>query len=48
MACIFYDKSEYKDEIKQIKEISRNLAFRYNLEFGMFTDQKAIKKLKKQ
>ena len=49
IACMFFDKSEYKDEIKDIKQLSRRLAGqRGNLEFGMLTDTKVIKKLKKQ
>lgn len=48
MVCFFYDKDEYKDEIKNLKKAARGLAHRGNLRIGLVTDSNMIKRLKKR
>ena len=43
---IFYDKADYKEEIKNFKAAARYLSSRDNLRIGYIDDMKLIKKLK--
>ena len=45
--CFYYDKDDYKDEIKQFRMDARKLSTRSNLRIGLVTDRKVIKALKK-
>ena len=42
----FFDKEEYKSEIKQLKDTARFLSLRENLRIGIVDDKKLVKKLK--
>ena len=42
-----YQKEDYEDELKAIKEVARRAAKRVGLRFGLVTDKMIIKKLKK-
>lgn len=44
---MFYDKSEYKDEIRDLKKAALRLAYRNNLRVASVTDPKLIKLVKK-
>lgn len=46
-ACFFFDKDEYKDEIKDYKHAGKVLAYRTNLRMAIVTSPKLIKQLKK-
>ena len=43
---MFFDKDEYKSEIKSLKNSAQYLSLRDNLRIGIVDDQKLIKRLK--
>ena len=45
--CFFYDKGDYKDEIKRLRAEARRLASRSGLRIAMVTDNGLIKRIKK-
>ena len=47
VVAFFYDKSEYAEEIKILRETSTYLANRYNLRIGQVTDERLVSKMKK-
>lgn len=48
MVCLFFDKGDYKEEIKDIRSFARRLAWRTNLRVGLVTDPKLVKRLKRE
>jgi hypothetical protein len=46
VVAFIYDKSEYKEEVKQIKKSARYLSTRDNLRIGIVDDQRLVKKFK--
>jgi hypothetical protein len=46
VVCFFYDKDEYKPEIKNLRESARYLSLRDNLRIGIVDDKRIVKKLK--
>lgn len=46
VVSFFYDKDEYKQEIKNLRESARYLSSRENLRIGIVDDKKLIKRLK--
>lgn len=48
MVCFFYEKKEFKEEIKQLREDAQFLAMRNNLRMAIVTDEPLIKSLKKK
>ena len=47
VACFFFDRDEYRDEIKDYKHAGKVLSYRTNLRMAMVTSPKLIKQLKK-
>ena len=45
VVAFFYDKTEYKEEIKQLKRTAAYLAQRFNLRIGIVTDQKLVNRM---
>ena len=48
VVCFFFDKSEYKEDIQRLRDDARKLALRANLRIAYVTDNKLIKRMKKQ
>jgi tRNA nucleotidyltransferase/poly(A) polymerase len=46
VVCFFFDKDEYKEEIRKFREEATELSQRNNLRIGIVTDSKMIKRLK--
>lgn len=44
--CFLWDKTEYKEEFKDLKQSAKFLATRDNLRVGFVDNQKLIKKMK--
>lgn len=47
VVAFFYDKKEYKDEIRILSDTARHLSNRFNLRVGVVTDQRLVTKMKK-
>ena len=47
VVAFFYDKQEYAEEIKILKNMSLFMANRYNLRVGLVTDERLVTKMKK-
>lgn len=47
VVAFYYDKVEYKEEIKLLNDCALYLSNRYNLRIAIVTDQKLITKMKK-
>jgi len=47
VVAFYYDKEEYAEEIKLLKDVGLFLSNRYNLRIAIVTDQKLITKMKK-
>ena len=47
VVAFFYDKSEYSEEIKLLKDSATHLSSRYNLRMGIVTDTSLIKEIKR-
>lgn len=47
VVCFFFDKEDHVDMIKNYRNKARDIAFRTNLRVGVVTDNKLIKKLKR-
>jgi len=48
LVCFFYDKDEFKEEIKNLKQGARKLSGRSSLRVAMVTNSKLVKQLKKE
>ena len=48
VVAFFYDKSEYADEIRLLRDVAQFMSNRYNLRIAMVTDQRLVTKMKKQ
>jgi hypothetical protein len=46
--AFIYDKSEYKEELSNLKNVARFLSTRDNLRIGIVDDVRLIKKFKNQ
>lgn len=47
VVAFFYDKKEYEDEIRILKDTAMILSNRYNLRVGLVTGEKLVTKMKK-
>ena len=47
VVAFFYDKKEYDEEIKILKDVALFLTNRYNLRVGIVTDERLVTKMKK-
>lgn len=47
VVCLIYDRDEYRDELKALKDAARKLGYRNNLRVGVVDDPKMIKILRK-
>lgn len=47
VVAFFFDKAEYQEEIKILKDVATHLSNRYNLRIATVTDNKLIQKMKK-
>ena len=47
VVAFFYDKSEYGEEIKLLKDVALYLSNRYNLRIGLVTDERLVTIMKK-
>ena len=47
VVAFFYDKQEYDEEIKILKDVALFLTNRYNLRIGIVTDERLVTKMKK-
>jgi len=48
VVAFFYDKKEYADEIKMLRDSARHLTNRFNLRIGIVTDQRLVTKMRKE
>ena len=42
VVAFFYDKAEYKEEIRILRDTATYSAMRYNLRMGIVTDRKLV------
>ena len=47
VVALFYEKSEYAEEIKILRNSALAMTNRYNLRIGVVTDQRLVTKMKK-
>ena len=47
IVAFYFDKAEYADEIRILKEVALMLSNRYNLRIGLVTGEKLVTKMKK-